>query len=172
MNARSSVVLALGFGILIALIGGLGIGAIQRASVMYTELMTSQDSYLETEALCRGIATDMYSAGVLVRDYLLDSDPASLSTHRNELIEKRDSIQRQLDILSSWINAEEKPRLDKLQVEAQAYWDSLDPMFEWTAGEKAARSWVFLARNVLPHRDAVVSLARELTLINNSTLEQ
>jgi signal transduction histidine kinase len=45
-------------------------------------------------------------------------------------------------------------------------------MFEWTAGEKAARSWVFLARNVLPHRDAVVSLARDLTLINNSTLEQ
>ena len=172
MNARSSVALALGFGILIALIGGLGIGAIQRASVMYTELMTSQDSYLETEALCRGIATNMYSAGVLVRDYLLDSDPANLSSHRDELIEKRNSIQRQLDILSNRINAEEKPRLDKLQVEAQAYWDSLDPMFEWTAGEKAARSWVFLARNVLPHRDAVVSLARDLTLINNSTLEQ
>ncbi len=172
MNARSSVALAFGFGILIALIGGLGIGAIQRASVMYAELMASQDSYLETEALCRGIATDMYSAGVMVRDYLLDPDPASLSTHRNELIEKRNSIQRQLDILSNRIDAAEKPRLDKLQAEAQAYWDSLDPMFEWTAGEKAARSWVFLARYVLPHRDAVVSLARELTLINNSTLEQ
>jgi signal transduction histidine kinase len=172
MNARSSVVLALGFGILIALIGGLGIGAIQRASLMYTELMTSQDSYLETEALCRGIATDMYSAGVLVRDYLLDSNPANLPMHRNELIEKRDSMQRQLDVLSGRINAEEKPRLDKLQVEAQAYWNSLDPLFEWTAGEKAERSWVFLARQVLPHRDAVVSLARELTLINNNTLEQ
>src|SRR6186713_1518392 len=89
MNARSTVALAFGFGILIVLIAGLGIGAIQRASLMYSELMTSQDSYLQTEALCRGIATDMYSAGVLVRDYLLDPDPAKLATHRSELIEKR-----------------------------------------------------------------------------------
>ena len=103
MNGRSSVVLACGFGILIALIAGLGIGAIQRASVMYSEMKTSQDSYLETEALCRDIATDMYSAGVLVRDYLLDSDPRNLALHRSELIEKRNSIQRQLDLfVSRW----------------------------------------------------------------------
>jgi hypothetical protein len=44
----------------------------------------------------------------------------------------------------------------------RAYWDTLDPMFEWTAREKSERSWVFLAQKVLPHRDAVVSLAREL----------
>jgi signal transduction histidine kinase len=172
MNARSSVALAFGFGILIMLIAGLGIGALQRASVMYNELMVSQDSYLQTEALCRGIATEMYSAGVLVRDYLLDPDPTKLTTHRSELIEKRNSIQKQLDALSARINAEEKPRLDRLQVEAQAYWDNLDPMFEWTAREKAEQSWVFLARKVLPHRDAVVDLARELIVINNNTLEE
>src|SRR5678816_4795226 len=88
MKARSSIALACGFGILLLLIAGLGIGAVQRASVMYSELKTSQDSYLQTEALCRAIATDMYSAGVLVRDYLLDPDPAKLATHRSELIEK------------------------------------------------------------------------------------
>jgi signal transduction histidine kinase len=172
MNGRSSVVLAFGFGILIVLIAGLGIGAIQRASVMYSELKTSQDSYLETEALCRDIATDMYSAGVLVRDYLLDTDPGNLASHRSELIQKRNSIQRQLDLLSEHISPDERPRLDRLQAEAYAYWDTLDPMFEWTAREKTQRSWVFLAQKVLPHRDAVVSLARELTLINNNTLQE
>jgi signal transduction histidine kinase len=172
MNGRSSVVLAVGFGILIALIAGLGIGAIQRASVMYSELKISQDSYLESEALCRDIATDMYSAGVLVRDFLLDTDPGNLAVHRNELIEKRNSIERQLDLLANHISADERPRLDRLQAEAEAYWDTLDPMFEWTAREKSERSWVFLAQKVLPHRDAVVSLARELTLINNNTLQQ
>jgi len=139
---------------------------------MYSELMTSQDSYLKTEALCRGIATDMYAAGVLVRDYLLDPDPAKLAAHRSELIEKRTSIENQLDALADRINEEERPRLDRLQMEAQAYWDSLDPMFEWTAREKAEQSWVFLARRVLPHRDAVVALARDLIVINNSTLEE
>jgi len=139
---------------------------------MYSELMTSQDSYLQTEALCRGIATDMYSAGVLVRDYLLDPDPAKLATHRSELIEKRNSIQKQLDALSDRIHADEKTRVHRLRVEAQAYWDNLDPMFDWTAREKAEQSWVFLARKVLPHRDAVVDLARELIVINNHTLEE
>jgi signal transduction histidine kinase len=172
MNGRSSVLLAFGFGILIALIAGLGIGAIQRASMMYSEMKTSQDSYLETEALCRDIATDMYSAGVLVRDYLLDADPGNLAAHKKELIEKRNSIQRQLDLLSDRISVDQRPRLERLREEAQAYWDTLDPMFEWTAREKTQRSWVFLAQRVLPHRDAVVSLARELTLINNNTLQQ
>jgi signal transduction histidine kinase len=172
MNRRSSVVLALAFGILIALIAALGIGAVQKASVMNEELHTSQDSYLEIEALCRGIATDMYSAGVLVRDYLLDPDPASLSAHRSELIAKRDGVQSQLDLLFNRISPDEKARVDRLQMEAQAYWDSLDPMFGWTAQEKAQQSWVFLARNVLPHRDAVVKLSEELTRINNKNLQQ
>jgi signal transduction histidine kinase len=172
MNAKSSVVLGLGFGVLIALIAILGFGAIQRASIMYSELQTAQDSYLQTEALCREITTDMYSAGVLVRDYLLDSSPANQSAHRSELIAKRDAIQRQLDLLSVRISPEEKSRVDRLQIEAQAYWNSLDPMFEWTAAEKAERSWVFLARRVLPHRDAVVRLSRELALINSNTLHQ
>lgn len=172
MNTRSSFVLALAFGILIALIAALGIGAVQKASVMYSELQTSQDSYLEIEALCRGIATDMYSAGVLVRDYLLDPDPKILSAHRSELIAKRDAVQSQLDVLFDRASPDEKPSVDRLQMEAQAYWDSLDPMFDWTAQEKAQRSWVFLARNVLPHRDAVVNLSRELTLINNKNLQQ
>ncbi|HET9215794.1 MAG TPA: sensor histidine kinase [Terriglobia bacterium] len=172
MNARSSVVLALGFGVLIALIAALGIGAIQRASVMHSELQASQDAYLETEALCRGIATDMYSAGVMVRDYLLDSIPANQSTHRTELIAKRNAIQAQLDQLYERIDVKEKPRVDRLQMEVQAYWDSLDPIFDWTPAEKAERSWVFLARRVLPHRDAVVNLSEELTVINNNTLQQ
>ncbi|HZI51379.1 MAG TPA: ATP-binding protein [Terriglobia bacterium] len=172
MNARSSVVLALGFGVLIVLIGALGIGAIQRATIMHTELQASQDAYLQTEALCRGIATDMYSAGVQVRDYLLDWNPANLAAHRSELISKRDAIQRQLDQLYERIDAKEKPRVDRLQMEAQAYWASLDPIFEWTAPEKAERSWAFLARRVLPHRDAVVNLSRELAAINNNTLQQ
>jgi signal transduction histidine kinase len=113
----------------------------------------------------------MYSAGVLVRDYLLDPDPAKLAAQRSELIEKRSSIQKQLDALSARINTDERPRVDRLRVEAQAYWDTLDPMFDWTAREKAEQSWIFLARKVLPHRDAVVDLARELIVINNHTLE-
>jgi signal transduction histidine kinase len=158
--------------VLVALIAALGIGAIQRASLMHSELQTSQDAYLQTEALCRGITTDMYSAGVLVRDYLLDSNLANQSTYRKELIAQREAIQLQLDQLYERIDINEKPRVDRLQMEVQAYWDSLDPMFDWTPEEKVERSWVFIARRVLPHRDAAFNLSRELTVLNNNTLQQ
>jgi signal transduction histidine kinase len=59
-----------------------------------------------------------------------------------------------------------------LQAEVEAYWDSLDPIFEWTPKEKAGRSWVFLARKVLPRREAVVSLAREVAKINSENFDR
>jgi signal transduction histidine kinase len=59
-----------------------------------------------------------------------------------------------------------------LQGEVEAYWDSLDPIFEWTPQEKAERSWIFLARKVLPRREAIVGLARELARINAENLQK
>jgi signal transduction histidine kinase len=64
------------------------------------------------------------------------------------------------------------PGLARLQEEVGAYWDSLDPIFEWTAEEKARRSWVFLARKVLPRREAVVSLVKEIATMNTLNLER
>ena len=75
IRSRSSFVLALGFGTLIALIAILGIGAIRRARAIYNEMEGVQSAYLQTETFRRDIATDMYLADILVRDYLLDPSP-------------------------------------------------------------------------------------------------
>ena len=63
------------------------------------------------------------------------------------------------------------PGLERLQEEVQAYWDSLDPIFEWTPEEKAQQSWYFLRRKVLPRRQAVVELAKEVSRFNRQNLE-
>ena len=81
----------------------------------------------------------------------------------------RDSLQKRLDQLSERPKGDSS-RLSRLQAEVEGYWDSLDPIFEWTAKEKAERSWSFLARKILPHRDAVVSLAREIASLNTENL--
>jgi len=62
--------------------------------------------------------------------------------------------------------------LSRLQTEVEAYWNSLDPIFDWTPKEKLERSWVFLARKVLPRREAVVSLAREMAKMNAENLDR
>ncbi len=173
MNARSSLfVLAIGFGVLIVLIAVLGFGAIRRADEIYREMQAAQDNYSEAETFRRGIMTDTYLADILLRDYLLDPSPYSAPLHRQELQAIRDSLQQRVDQLSNLVPERDSPGLRQLQAEVEAYWESLDPIFEWTARDKAERSWLFLARKVLPRREAVVGLAREVARMNTENLHR
>jgi len=172
MQSRSSFVLAIGFGILVVLIGALGFGAINRADTIYGEMQTAQESYFQTEASRRGIVTDMYAADVLVRDYLLDPSPENVQNHRQELLKTRDLLQDRLNQLSGVAGENDSPNLARLQEEVEGYWDSLDPIFEWTPQEKSVRASAFLRSKVLPRRQAVVNLAREMAKINDANLSQ
>lgn len=173
MKSRSSFALAVGFGILIVLIAVLGFGAIRRARAIYREMEATQDAYLQTESFRRDIAADMYLADILVRDYLLDPSPQNAPQHRQELLEIRNSLQDRLDLLSQHMpETDTSGGLSRLQAEVEAYWNSLDPIFEWTPQQKTEQSWVFLRRKVLPRRQAVVSLAREVARMNNENLKR
>lgn len=170
MNSRSTLfVLAIGFGVLIVLIAVLSFGAVHRADSIYRDMQTAQDSYSQIETLRRNMIADMYLADILVRDYLLDPSPQNAPRHRRELLVIRDSLQKRLDQLSERPKGDSS-RLSRVQAEVEGYWDSLDPIFEWTAKEKTERSFSFLARKILPHRDAVVSLAREIASLNTENL--
>ena len=156
MNSRSSLfVLAIGFGVLIVLIAILSFGAVHRADTIYQDMQTAQDSYSQIETLRRNMISDMYLADILVRDYLLDPSPQNAPRHRQQLLVIRDSLQKRFDQLSETPKRDSSP-LSRLQAEVEGYWDSLDPIFDWTPKEKTERSWIFLARKVLPRRDAVV----------------
>ncbi len=172
MKSRSSVILAFGFGTLVILIAVLGFGAIRRARAIYNEMETTQQTYLDAESFRRDIAADMYLADILVRDYLLDPSPRSAPEHRQQLLEIRNSLQGRMDLLAQRMGESDTRGLARLQTEVQAYWDSLDPIFEWTAQEKAALSWSFLRHKVLPRRKAVMDLAREVAKLNQENLDK
>jgi signal transduction histidine kinase len=172
MQSRSSFVLAIGFSTLIVLIAVLGLGAINRARAIYHEMEVTQDIYLQTETFRRDVSTDMYLADILVRDYLLDPSPQNVKMHRQQLLEIRASLQNRLDMLQKNMPPTASSRLERLQNEVQGYWDSLDPIFEWTNQEKAEQSWLFLRRKVLPRRQAVVDLVREMAKVNRDNLQQ
>jgi signal transduction histidine kinase len=173
MHSRSSLfVLAIGFSFLIVLIAVLGFGAIRRADNIYRDMQWAQDSYSQTEAFRRDISRDLYLADILLRDYLLDPAPESALQHRQELLTVRNSVQDRLEQLSAQFPDAGNPSLTRLHGEVAAYWDSIGPIFEWTPQEKTARSWAFLARKVLPRREAVVSLGREIAKMNADNLEK
>ena len=172
IKSRSSFVLALGFGILTIIIAVLGFGAIRRAQAIYSEMEATQDAHLEAESFRRDIVADMYLADILVRDYLLDPSPQNAPSYRQQLLELRSSLQHRLDLLAQRMGEGDSRGLTRLQAEVQAYWDSLDPIFEWTPQQKAELSWSFLRHKVLPRRRAVIDLAREVAKLNQDNLQR
>lgn len=172
MRSRSWPILAIGFASLVALIVVFGYGAMRRARTLHRETVAAHAAYLRTEAYLREIPEDMYLAGLLVRDYLLDPSPSSAALHREQLLEIRSSLEERVNTLGQQMEGEESETLRQLRGEVQAYWDSLDPIFEWTPQQKAANGSTFLRQRVLPRRQAVVALAEEISWLNAANLRR
>ena len=172
MKSRSWLALSFGFGTLILLIGLLGFGAMRRAQALHNATVAAHDAYLQTDVALREIPSDLYLGGILIRDYLLDPSHLMAPAYREELLARRSSIQQRLDLLAQRLGEGEQARLQQLRTELQAYWESMDPILKWSPGEKAAISRMFLRQQVIPRREAVVSLAREIGAINAANLRK
>ncbi|MEO8596502.1 MAG: sensor histidine kinase [Candidatus Solibacter sp.] len=172
MRSRSWLVLLIGFGTLILLIGLLGFGAMRRAQTLHNETLAAHDAYLQTDAVLREIPADLYLGGILIRDYLLDPSHLMAATYREQLLARRSSIHQRLEFLAKRLGEGESARLQQLRIELQAYWESMDPILNWSPGEKAVLSRGFLRQQVLPRREAVVALARDIGEINAANLRK
>jgi signal transduction histidine kinase len=170
MKTRSWPILALGFAVLVALMAAFGYLAIRQARIIQDEVLATHQRYLQTEAFLQAIPTDTYLAGILLRDYLLEPSGTTTSVHRQRLMQIRSSLDQRLGLLGQKMGGNTTPRLEQLRTEAEAYWDSLDPIFEWTPEEKSARSAEFLRRTVWPRQQSVVSLAEEISKLNAANL--
>lgn len=171
MRSRSWLILSIGFGTLIVLIGLLGIGAMRRSQALHDQAMSAHEAYLQTDTVLREIPADLYMSGILVRDYLLDQSPTSTPEYQEDLVSLRSSIRQRLDLLAQRLGSgEQRTSLRQLRTELEAYWKSMDPILTWSSQDKLILSRMFLRREVLPRRDAVVALAREIGDINAANL--
>lgn len=170
MRPRGWLVLLFGFGTLLLLIGLLGFGALRRAQVLHNETVSAHDAYLRTDAVLREIPADLYLGDILIRDYLLDTSHLMAPAYREQLLARRSSIRERLDVLALRFDDGEAVRLRQLRTELRAYWESMGPMLDWSPPEKTALSGLFLRQQVLPRRDAVVALAREISEMNAANL--
>lgn len=171
MKTRSWPILALGFTVLITLIAVFGYSAMRQARIIHYEMFTTHQTYVQTDAFLQAIPRDMYLAGVLLRDYLLEPSGPTTLAQRQRLKEVRSSLDERLGILGQRMGSNTTARLQELRNQAEAYWDSLDPIFEWTPQQKSALSADFLRQTVLPRQQSVVSLAEELAKVNAANLQ-
>jgi signal transduction histidine kinase len=169
---RSAPVLLIVFGMLIGLIAISGVGALHRARETYRAVSMLNERYRRTDRVLNSIASGISMVGLLARDYLLDPSNANATEYRSQLVAERTAMESEFRELRTAIRDEDKSQLERLRLEVEGYWDALDPLFQWTPEEKAARSWGFLRREILPRRRAALSITREISKLTQANLDQ
>ncbi len=168
MRFRTWPVLVFGFGVLLLLMAFSGLATWTQTRKLYSNWQALDQSYQDSERSLQQIRSDVQVSGLLVRDYLLDPSQVHGSPSKGRLLKSRAEMAAQLDRLQRTIAIEHEAKLKLLGRQLESYWDSLDPIFNWTPAEKVSLSSAFLRERVIPRRDAALALANEIERLNEA----
>jgi signal transduction histidine kinase len=173
MRIRTWPVAAVALGALLVLVVISVLESSRRAQEIYTRLDELNQRYHGVESKLRRLRSDVNLSGVFVRDYLLDPSSERAPGNRARIAEFRRANVAAFNELRATVqrSAASDQRLSNLQARLDAYWQALDPLFDWTAAEKASQSARFLRTQVIPRREAVLAIAAEIEELNNTTLD-
>lgn len=172
MKLRTWPILALGFGSLVLLTLLSSLDNWRRAGTIYDAILSIHRSHARAEQTLRDIESGIYASGIFVRDYLLDPSQLRAGVYRQSLLDIRRKMEDQLDDLTTLLPTADPAAIQRLRRRVDAYWNSLDPLFDWSPSRKLAISSLFLQRQVLPRRDAVMNMAQEFKALNAADLAE
>jgi signal transduction histidine kinase len=144
--------------------------ASSKAQDIYTRLDQLNSHHREVEAKLRRLRSDVHLSGIFVRDYLLDTEREHADDYQQQLAEFRSANQATLAELRALVGEEQKGRIATLQSQLDEYWRTFEPLIDWSIAEKILLSARFLKRDVIPRREAVLSIAQEIEELNNVNL--
>ncbi len=168
MRWRTWPVSALALTGLLVLVAASVLALSRRATDIFQQIEEVSSHHRLVESRLRGLRSDVHLSGILVRDYLLDTTkPAEYRTGLAELRRNNKATAAELRAMSG---ADAATRVARLQTILDQYWQTFDPLFNWTPAEKSTRSAEFLRKEVVPRREAVLRIAREIEELNNTNL--
>jgi signal transduction histidine kinase len=170
LTTKTWPILTAAFGALIVVMVLTGFNAFRKATQIYAETVNSHESYQHTSALLASLESELYLSEIVLRDYLLDPSHLTAQRHRDQLVGIRREMERHLANLDEIGKQEGLESLAKLSRELDNYWNSLEPVFEWSPRQKMLYSAAFLRQNVLPQREAVSDLANDIRETSESNL--
>lgn len=173
MQFRTWPVAALALGALLVLIVVSVLESSRRAQEIYTGLDELNLRYHDVETKLRRLRSDVNLSGIFVRDYLLDTATENAPDFRARLAEFRRANMRAFEELRELLGTgtpEHQVQLQSLAAKLEEYWQTLDPLFDWSPAEKMSESAAFLRREVIPRRVAVLSIAQEIEELNRTTM--
>ena len=164
-------VAAVGLGSLLALIVVAMLTTSHKAQDIYAQLDQLNSRHHEVDAKLRRLRSDVNLSGIFVRDYLLDISREHAPEYRQRLGEFREGNMATLAELRALAPSHQGPT-ESLQEQLENYWQTFDPLFDWTISEKIFLGGKFLRGQVVPRRDAVLAIAQEIEQLNNANLAE
>jgi len=168
MRLKTWLVAALGLGSLVVLLAFSMVASSRKAQEIYAQLDQINEHYRQVDVSLRRLRSDVNLSGIFVRDYLLDVAREHAPEYREQITDFRRANLATLAELKTLIDRDDQ--IQSLQSKLDEYWEAFDPLFDWTPAEKIVRSAAFLRREVVPRREAVLSIAQEIEELNNTNL--
>jgi signal transduction histidine kinase len=170
MRFRTWIVAALGLGGLLLLIVMSMLEASRRAQEIYTQLDQLNTHHQHVNAALRRLRSDVNLSGIFVRDYLLDVARERAPEYREQIAQFRQNNTATVAELLV-LDKPQAARILSLEAQLDDFWQTFEPLFDWTTTEKIFRSASFLRREVVPRREAILSIAQEIEELNNANLD-
>ncbi len=162
--------LFIGFGLTVGVWGLAGLYFGGRITALDQSTTQVRDRYVQAQSLLITARTEVLLSSVLLRDALLDSEPASAATTR-EAMEAAldtavDSLERYVPILDSPI---EQARVQHLLVEIAELRKTMFDMLATDREEWPVMASQFLRGRLTPRRQAFMTVANELGTLNRTS---
>lgn len=172
MRFRTWHVAALALTGLLGLIAFYGMTTVNRASVNFGRLDALYSHYRAVELRLHRLRSDVNLSAIYTQDHLLDPESPHGADYQGQLAEYRRSNLETLDELRDLLRdpGSTSERIETLKTSLEAYWQVFDPLLDWTPAERATRNAAFLSQNVVPRREAVLGIAREIEELASATL--
>ncbi len=145
------------------------LGTSRKAEEIYTQLDQLNQRHRQVEGKLRRLRADIHLSGIYIRDYLLDTSREHAPEYRQHLTDLRRSHVSTVQELRVLL-PRQVARIDDLQARLEDYWQTFEPLFDWTAAEKVFHSARFLRHEVLPRREAVLAITKEIEELNETSL--
>jgi signal transduction histidine kinase len=155
---------------LLALIAGSLLATASRAEVIYAELDALNNHHRQIETKLRRLRSDVHLSGIYIRDYLLDPSRDRVPEYRARLTELRTSHLAAVGELEALTRGDGVVHIEGLSSKLDDYWRTFEPVFDWNVLQKLLNSAAFLRREVIPRRDAVLTIAQEIEELNDANM--
>ena len=170
-HRQTRLVFFSGFGGLLLLLGVLGVSAISFLSQIRVREEKIRDDYLARDRVLQSVRAEIYTSGTYIRDFLLDTDEALATLHREQFLETQRQIEENIARYRTLVaNSGEQP-FREFSEELASYMNTIAPVLRWSVPERQARASTFVQNELLPRRMSTLSLADRIQQISEAQLE-